>query len=103
MEYLSTRAPNSSSSWSLREQVIYGLDLWKGHVLRRLTSIRHLQQNSDHCTQDGDVSIVPFVCGVRSYINEGAWAEAWSSLRLKESALKKLIPKVQAWNVEEAK
>lgn len=82
-------------------------DLWPGSLdIARTkksdkyqTLVTELQQLHPSWT----VKLVPFVCGVRSYIDEGAWAEVWSDLGLKEAALKKLIPKVQAWNVEAAK
>ena len=49
------------------------------------------------------VTIVPFVIGSRSYLDEAAWFKEWSALGLPLPALTKLLPKVQAWNVEAAK
>ena len=48
------------------------------------------------------VRIVLFVLGSRFYLDEEHWAALWSTLKLKQAALVKLLPKVQAWNIEGA-
>lgn len=48
------------------------------------------------------ITIVPFVVGARSYMDEKHWGQSWTKLQLPPAALKKIYPKVQVWNVEAA-
>ena len=49
------------------------------------------------------ITVIPFIIGSRSYIDETDWSRAWADIHLEPPALRKLIPKVQAWNVEAAR
>ena len=49
------------------------------------------------------VTIFPFVVGSRSYMDELEWERAWDGLGLPQASLTKLMPKIQAWNIEGAR
>ena len=99
--------------YDMRQQTIKLLeftrtgDLWLGSLERaRLKKSDKYSMLATELTKlhpGWAVTVVPFVCGARSYIDEQAWAAEWEALGLSSSSLRKLLPRVQAWNVEAAK
>ena len=82
-------------------------DLWLGSLdrarTRKTDKYTQLATELRRLHPGWTITVVPFVCGVRSYIDEAAWMVEWEALGLKASALRKLLPRVQAWNVEAAR
>ena len=99
--------------YDMRQQTIKLLeftrtgDLWLGSLerarLKKSDKYSTLATELTKLHPGWAVTVVPFVCGARSYIDEQAWAAEWEALGLSSSSLRKLLPRVQAWNVEAAK
>jgi hypothetical protein len=82
-------------------------DLWPESLTkardRKTTKYADLKSELQLLYPRASISIVPFVVGARSYINESHWAASWSRLLLPQASLNKVLPKIQAWNVEGAR
>ena len=82
-------------------------DLWPDSLTaardKKETKYETLQREIQLLYPEAEVSVIPFVVGARSYLDEAHWGQSWTRLQLPPAQLDKLLPQVQAWNIEGAR
>ena len=82
-------------------------DLWEGSLTtakdKKTEKYERLREQLALLYPMWSVSVIPFVMGSRSSLDEGHWGASWFAILLLPPASKKLIPRAQAWNVEAAR